>query len=134
MQIATELEVDHRLLNILLVEDQKESQIITTAYLNNISNVTCVSNADAALAILQRELFDLILMDIALVDGIGGIELTKILRTDRRYDRVPIIAVTAYGLLEHKYECFEAGMNDFVSKPFTRAKLLETIRRWRPMN
>lgn len=120
--------------SVLLVEDQQESQILTTIFLKETCEVSCASNAQEALAVLQEKTFDVILIDVALVNGISGIELTKMLRQKEKFEHTPIIAVTACGIQEHKQRFLEAGMNDYLAKPYTREQLVDIVRRWLSQN
>ena len=115
---------------ILLVEDQIDSQTLTVTLLKSKYDLKCAAAADEALTLLSNHSFDLILMDIGLAYGMDGVELTKHLRAMDAYKEIPIIALTAYGINSQKYIFFEAGMNDYLSKPFTRIQLVEVIERF----
>jgi CheY-like chemotaxis protein len=83
--------------------------------------VTAAADAEEALAVLERGCPDLILMDVQL-PGTDGLTLTRRLRADERFARVPIIAVTAYAMARDEKEALEAGCSAFVTKPInTRA-------------
>ncbi len=75
--------------------------------------------------------YALILMDIQM-PTMGGIEATRHIRASAKGAAVPIIAVTANAFAEDRARCLEAGMNDFISKPFNPDKLFAIIRKWLP--
>ena len=118
--------------SILLVEDQIDSQTLTVTLLKSKYDLKCAVSADQALALLDGNSFDLILMDVGLAYGMDGVELTRYLRTMNAYAKIPIIALTAYGINSQKHIFFDAGMNDYLPKPFTRSQLIEVIERWLP--
>lgn len=80
-----------------------------------------------ALDILKRSKVDLILMDIQLSE-LNGFEITKIIRSDDALSKIPIIAMTAFVIRENRQKCMEAGMNDYISKPFNIEDFYNTIR------
>jgi CheY-like chemotaxis protein len=59
-----------------------------------------------------------------------GITATKVLRSNSRFEKLPIIAMTAHALVEERQRCLDAGMNDHVSKPIDPDKLFSTLLRW----
>lgn len=86
-------------------------------------------NGEEALEILKNYKVDLILMDIQLPQT-NGFEVTKTIREEIIAGKdIPIIAITAYGLREDKNKCLEAGMNDYITKPFNIEKLYEVIQK-----
>jgi two-component system, sensor histidine kinase and response regulator len=75
--------------------------------------------------------YDLVLMD-CLMPGVDGFEATRRIRLheEQAGHRIPIIALTANALPEDREACLAAGMDDFVSKPFTRQALHQALMRW----
>jgi len=69
----------------------------------------------------------LILMDLELSGADDGLALTRSLRAERRWMRVPILALTAYATLEDRNRALEAGCDDFVAKPIARNDLIAKI-------
>ncbi|OUD36810.1 ATP-binding protein [Flavobacterium sp. FPG59] len=101
---------------ILLVEDNKINQMITTKMLFN-KKVICevIDNGEEAIELLKISKFDLILMDVHL-PGINGTIATE---TIRKFDTItPIIALTAISLDENREMLLSFGMNDVITKPF----------------
>jgi len=86
-----------------------------------------------ALDMLERETFDVVLMDVQM-PGMGGIEATARLREREKTTgrHVPVIAMTAHALKGDRERCLEAGMDDYVSKPLQAASLFEVIERLVP--
>src|ERR1700721_2844284 len=67
---------------------------------------------------------------IVTVAKMDGFTATKILRSDPRLRKFPIIAMTAHALVEERQRCLDAGMNDHVSKPIDPDNLFATLLRW----
>jgi len=127
-EIINNIEVDlseGHFYNILVVEDNKINQIVTKKIIQN-SNMTCtiVDDGFAAIVAIERELFDLILMDINM-PLINGFETTRKIR--EKGITIPIIALTAFDKQEVTEEAIAAGMNDIMVKPFETSKLFKVI-------
>ena len=77
--------------------------------------------------------YDVVLMDLQMPE-MDGYQATTKIRSDSRFERLPIIAMTAHATMEERQRCLEAGMNDHVSKPIDPAILYETLSRfYKPM-
>ncbi|MEO0046982.1 MAG: Sensor histidine kinase RcsC [Bacteroidota bacterium] len=116
---------DSHFYNILVVEDNKINQMVTKKIIQN-SNMSCtiVDDGYAALVALERERFDLILMDINM-PLINGFETTRKIR--EKGIAIPVIALTAFDKQEVTEEAISAGMNDIMVKPFEPSKLFQVI-------
>ncbi|MEZ4877184.1 MAG: response regulator [Flavobacterium sp.] len=126
--LINEIEVDlssHHTYTILVIEDNKINQLVTKKIIQN-SNLTCtiVDDGYAALVALEREHFDLILMDINM-PLINGFDTTRKIR-EKGYT-MPIIALTAFDKQEVSEEVYTSGMNDILIKPFEPTKLYQII-------
>ena len=117
-------------LKILLAEDNPINKIVTIAQLkkNGFTNVHCVENGLEVLeAIDNQPDFDLLLLDIQM-PKLGGHDTCRILRS-KKWDK-PIIALTASAMERDRTLCLEAGMSDYMSKPFQPEDFKEKITRW----
>lgn len=111
--------------NVLLVEDNLINQKVAQKVLQKIGcTVTLANNGAEAVDIMLEHSFDLVLMDcqMPVMDGLTA--TTKIRETDTS---TPIIALTANAQDADRDACFEAGMNDFVSKPFKQQSLFSAM-------
>jgi len=108
-----------------VVEDNKINQMVTKKIIQS-SNMSCtiVDDGYAAIVALERERFDLILMDINM-PLINGFDTTRKIR-EKGID-IPIIALTAFDKQEVTEEAISAGMNDIMVKPFEPSKLFQVI-------
>ncbi|HYQ58119.1 MAG TPA: response regulator [Draconibacterium sp.] len=119
-------------MDILLVEDNLLNQKVVIFNLKKYNyNVTAVTNGPEAIEHVKQHAYDLVLMDIMLPE-MDGYEITAAIReyeTANAIEKpVPIIAITANTLDNDRERCFKVGMNEYLSKPFTAAQLIEKIR------
>jgi len=116
--------------NILLVEDNPVNQTVIEAMLRSLGFTVSVAT-DGAEAVRSAEslIFEAILMDCRL-PIIDGYEATRQIRQLPGCVDVPIIALTANALQGDREACLEAGMNDYLAKPFKRLELQQILQRW----
>jgi signal transduction histidine kinase/CheY-like chemotaxis protein len=111
---------------VLLVEDNKINQLLAATILKNWKmKVEVAENGLIAIEKLKDENFDVVLMDMQM-PIMGGIEATVIIREELKLS-IPIIALTARAIKGIDKECMEAGMNDYISKPFNQSELFNKI-------
>jgi len=114
-------------LHILLAEDNRVNQLLMLRLLQARGHeVVVASDGRAALAALETQSFDLILMDIQMPE-MDGLEATRIIRERNGRRSTPIIAMTAHAMKGDRDKCLEAGMDGYVSKPIQPEELFETI-------
>jgi signal transduction histidine kinase/CheY-like chemotaxis protein len=128
IEIINNIQVDMsstQTVNVLVVEDNRINQVITRKAIEK-NNYKCsvVDNGYAALEILEKESFDVILMDINM-PLINGFETTRKIRL--KGIGTPIVALTAFDKTEITEEALSAGINDIIIKPFDSIKLFEII-------
>jgi len=119
-----------RRLRILLAEDNIVNQKLAQKMLEKRGHhVTIVSNGLDALDALEKERFDLVLMDVQM-PKMGGLEATKCVRdSEREEEHIPIIAMTAHAMKGDREMCLSAGMDDYVAKPIKADELFTVIER-----
>jgi PAS domain S-box-containing protein len=127
---STVIPMTQRKPHILLVEDYQANIIIAETYLESL-NCTCdiASSGMEAIRKLEKNRYDLILMDVQMHD-MDGYETTKYIRKMEQRNgqsSIPIIAVTAHALTGDKEKCLAAGMNDYISKPFSPKELARKL-------
>ena len=114
-------------LKILVVEDNRDNREVITLFIRGIAALDFALNGEEALVKTEQNSYDIILMDINLGMGLSGIDVTKQLRQKEKYKSTPIVAVTAYSLVDDRQKILNAGCSHYVGKPFTRKELLELI-------
>lgn len=119
---------------VLLVEDNPIQLRISKAYAEKLGiDVHTASNCKEAIAALEKRKYALILMDWRMPE-VDGIQCTRTIRdVDAKNGlHTPIVALTARAMEGDREKCLAAGMDDYLSKPFTTAQLKEVIGRWIP--
>jgi len=120
----------HKPLRILLAEDNRMNQLVAGRIFEKIGyNIDVADNGALAIEKMLGQDYDLVFMDIQMPE-MDGLAATRHI-IDRYGDSAPpIIAMTANVLSENEAECKQAGMKDFLSKPFTIERLEAIIQRW----
>jgi len=116
-------------LHILLVEDNLINSKVAQSLLEQEGHtVTTASNGAEGLERLQEEEFELVLMDLHM-PVMDGIEATRAIRRlpEQHKRGIPIIALTANIMQEERNRCLDAGMDNFIAKPFTPEKLQQVM-------
>jgi len=116
-------------LSILLAEDNAVNQRLATKLLEKRGHrVTVTATGRGAVERMQHESFDVVLMDVQMPD-MDGLEATALIREREKNQgkRTPIIALTAHSMQGDRERCLAAGMDDYITKPFDAARLIETV-------
>ena len=123
---------------VLVADDNAVNRKVATIVLERGGhNVTTATDGRAAINLVAREHFDVVLMDVQM-PGLNGCEATQIIRAKELETgrHLIIIAVTAQAMTGHAEQCIEAGMDGYVSKPLHAATLFDTIdhliTKWAP--
>ncbi|GAB3881097.1 ATP-binding protein [Spirosoma agri] len=118
-----------RALRVLVAEDNLMNQKLALGVLNRLGHTAHIAeNGQQAIEYLETNTYDLVLMDIQMpiMDGYAA---TRHIRTVL-HSQVPIIAMTAHALASEREQCLQAGMNDFLSKPFQPSELQQLLRKY----
>ena len=115
---------------LLYVEDEDISQRIVGKFLLGICKLAFAKTGQEAIELANKTLYNGFLMDINLLSGMDGEQVTKELRKLPQYAATPIIAVTAFAMQGDKEEFIEAGCTDYISKPFSRDELVTLIKKY----
>ena len=114
---------------ILIVEDEVELANNITEALSDLDYKVSaiVDNAASALAFLEENEVDLVLMDISLKGDEDGLSLTRRLRAEEDFKKLPIIAVTANAFPDDRMRAMKAGCTDYLPKPVSSNDLYRKI-------
>ena len=117
---------------VLLVEDNEVNRFLACELLSDLGiHVSIAINGRECVERVHAEPFDLVLMDIQM-PVMDGLAATKLLRGERRFQNLPIIAMTAHAMSGDRERSLEGGMNDHLTKPISPEALMETLVRWMP--
>ena len=114
---------------ILIVEDEQDIRDLLIFNLQKEGfKVESADNGDSALSLIRKNNFDLILLDLML-PGIGGFDLTRILKNDKKTSETPILMLTAKGEESDIVKGLELGADDYMTKPFSIKVLIARINK-----
>ncbi len=113
--------------NIIVVDDEERVALSIERSLQHSYQVRVAYNGTEALKIARRTKPDLMILDI-MMPGMDGLQVCKELRSDPILRTVPILFLTARGRVEDKIEGFEAGADDYMTKPFDVRELLLRVK------
>jgi len=115
---------------ILLAEDDPSGQKLMRHLLNQLGyQVDLAGTGKQVLAHLKKSQYDIILMDMEM-PVMDGFTATKEIRKMEKYKDLPIIALTAHAMKEHRIKTLDAGCSDYISKPVNREKLDEILTKY----
>jgi len=116
-------------IKILVAEDNEANQFLIKAISRSEDwDITVVDDGEQAIEAYKKGSFNLILMDVQM-PVLNGYEATRIIRSleSGREMYTPIIALTAFAMKSDKEQCLEAGMDDYIAKPFKRQQFLDMV-------
>lgn len=112
---------------VLLVEDDRAlREALSDTLLLGGHEFVAVDSAEAALPVLAREAFSLVISDVNM-PGMDGHQLLGLIRT--RYPHLPVLLMTAYGAVDRAVEAMRQGAADYLVKPFEARALLDLVAR-----
>jgi signal transduction histidine kinase/DNA-binding response OmpR family regulator len=122
----------HRAISVLLAEDNVSNQKVILSMLRRLGyRAQAVSNGREALQALERETYDILLMDVRMPE-MDGLEATRMIRQLWPDNAPKVIAITAYALKGDRERCLAAGMDDYISKPVKMEELKEMLKKHTP--
>tara|TARA_R110002072_G_scaffold41023_2_gene115676 strand:+ start:15299 stop:17749 length:2451 start_codon:yes stop_codon:yes gene_type:complete len=118
---------------VLVVDDNRINQHVVSAMLRRLQvHVDVADDGEKAIAILSRHDYDLVLLDMQMpiMDGPQAARTIRAADSSVRQHDVPIVALTASVLEDNRRECLAAGMDDFLTKPLAKRRLLEVLEEY----
>ncbi|SNZ01634.1 GAF domain-containing hybrid sensor histidine kinase/response regulator [Flagellimonas pacifica] len=114
---------------ILLVEDNVHNQFLAETYFNRWGgDIEIAANGQKALDLIEKNKYDVILMDLQM-PVMNGFDATYQIRKEKGL-KIPIIGCSAHSLNSDKEQCLEAGMDDYIAKPYTEEELIQTTLKY----
>jgi signal transduction histidine kinase/CheY-like chemotaxis protein/HPt (histidine-containing phosphotransfer) domain-containing protein len=115
---------------VLVAEDNVVNELVVRELLERLGcSVEVARSGDEAIRMVAEQTFDLVFMDcqMPVMDGIAATKAIRLFEERRGVERIPIVALTAHTLAISRDECLEAGMDDYISKPFDMQDLSRAI-------
>ncbi len=135
ISIATKASIYKKYLKgtrILVAEDNPTNQEIAIAILEGAGiTAEIAKNGKEAVEAVMTKKFDAVLMDIQMPE-MDGFDATRLIRKEKKFASLPIVAMTAHAMKGDEERCLEAGMNGYVSKPINQDRLFHTL--WKSIN
>ena len=125
----TDLQKSLKGLRILAVEDNELNRMVLQVILKKCEVVVTIAhNGQEAIDLIQQQEFDMVLMDVQM-PIVDGLEATKYIRDELKMT-TPIIGLSANAMREEVEICKQAGMNDYLVKPYSERALVEVMKKW----
>jgi two-component system sensor histidine kinase/response regulator len=116
--------------HVLVADDNAVNQEVASEFLTDAGlQVSVCSSGRECIELLQKNRFDLVLMDIQMPE-MDGLEATRRIRKTLRFSSLPIIAMTAHAMEGDREKSLEAGMNDHITKPIDPLLLYQALLQW----
>lgn len=112
---------------LLIVEDDRENQKFLSIILRKIFELDVCDSAESFYAKLNENIYDIILMDISLRGNKDGLQITKELRNNPRFQNMPIVSLSAHAFQKDKENAYNAGVDLFITKPVKGHILIESL-------
>jgi len=113
---------------LLVVEDNRETQLLIKVALRDDFDVRITDSADNAMLLLSENNFELVLLDLNLNGQGNGKSILKNIREEMHNSELTVVITTAYDLSSEDKKYFEVNANGFVQKPFNKKILLTSIK------
>jgi len=115
---------------VLIVDDTPTNVGVISGVLKGAYRTKVATNGEKALVLASAaDKPDLILLDV-MMPGMDGYEITRRLRADERFRRLPVLALTAKAMKGDREKCLQAGASDYLAKPVNTEQLLSALRMW----
>jgi DNA-binding response OmpR family regulator len=114
---------------LLMVEDDEENQKFLRYFLGKYFQVEICDSSEGCYQLLDKEIADLILMDISIKGSKNGLMLTKELKKSINYSKIPIVCYTAHAYNDDRNNALDAGCDTYISKPTDYYVLLNTLKK-----
>lgn len=128
--VKDEIDDESRSNMILIVENEVLNSKLVESFLKSYYSHETVDNGNSAIEKSKINKYTLILMDINLGKSMSGLETTKEIRKIDGYQKVPIIAMTAFAMEGDEKEFLSEGCTDYISKPFMQKDLINLINKY----
>lgn len=112
---------------LLIAEDDFENQKFLQLYLRRFFDINICDSSEVFTSLLEKEDYDIILMDISIKGSKNGLELTKELKSNPEYSHIPVLCYTAHAFNRDRNNAMNAGCDAYVSKPSDVRTLLSSL-------
>ncbi|MDR3609476.1 MAG: response regulator [Ignavibacteriaceae bacterium] len=114
-------------MKLLVLDDDEMSRLYVSYVYKNKALVDAVETAEAAISKASETLYDVVILDIGLKGKLTGMDVLKEIRKFPDYDKVPMIAFTAFAMAGDREKFLAEGFDDYISKPLSKEDLLSIV-------
>ncbi|MDR3666267.1 MAG: response regulator [Ignavibacteriaceae bacterium] len=114
-------------MKLLILDDDEISRFYISYVYKNTAIVDTAEDAESAIFKASQIVYDIVILDIGLKGELNGIDVLKEIRKLSEYDRIPIIAFTAFALTGDKEKILSEGFDDYIAKPIIKEDLFAMV-------
>jgi CheY-like chemotaxis protein len=116
-------------MKLLVLDDDEMSRLYVSYVYKNKALVDAVETAEAAISKASETLYDVVILDIGLKGKLTGMDVLKEIRKFPDYNKVPMIAFTAFAMAGDREKFLAEGFDDYISKPLSKEDLLSIVEK-----
>ena len=116
-------------MKLLLLDDDEISRFYISYVYKNIALVDTAEDAESAIIKATHIVYDIVFLDIGLKGEVNGIDVLKDIRKLPEYDRIPIIAFTAFAMAGDREKFLSEGFDDYIAKPIIKEDLFAIVEK-----
>ena len=116
-------------MKLLLLDDDEISRFYISYVYKNIALVDTAEDAESAIIKATHIVYDIVFLDIGLKGEVNGIDVLKEIRKLPEYDRIPIIAFTAFAMAGDREKFLSEGFDDYIAKPIIKEDLFAIVEK-----
>jgi CheY-like chemotaxis protein len=114
-------------MKLLVVDDDEISRLYISYVYKNTADVDTAEDAESAIIKATQIFYDIVILDIGLKGELNGIDVLKEIRMLPAYDKIPIIAFTAFAMAGDKEKLLSEGFDDYIAKPIIKEDLFALV-------
>jgi DNA-binding response OmpR family regulator len=114
-------------MKLLILDDDEMSRLYVSYVYKNMALVDAVDTAESAISKASDTHYDVVILDIGLKGKLTGMDVLKEIRKFPDYDKVPMIAFTAFAMAGDREKFLSEGFDDYISKPLAKEDLLAMV-------
>ena len=116
-------------LKLLVLDDDEISRFYVSYVYKNTALVDTAEDAESAIIKATQIVYDIVILDIGLRGGLNGVDALKEIRKLPEYDKIPIIAFTAFAMAGDREKFLSEGFDDYIAKPVIKEDLFDMVEK-----
>jgi len=116
-------------IKLLILDDDEISRFYISYVYKNTALVDTAEDAESAIIKATHVVYDIVILDIGLRGGLNGVDALKEIRKLPEYDKIPIIAFTAFAMAGDREKFLSEGFDDYIAKPIVKEDLFDMVEK-----